>query len=399
MESMLMEFAARLVHWAALPVLLLAMPFLVSVLGFAVAKAGATSDQKRERWIEYRSWDRVIQIVLLIAWWLLWDFRGPLAVALPLGGATSSATLFEAGAAPFWCLPASAIFLNLLFSSYLSTAIMPRKRGIGLRIASAIGRIVSFAAPLFLSGAGIDELQKRNAWGFLYFAVAAVLWRVGAMLTLFAGGFRLNTLKSGETLGRARRIAHQMGVELRYVFMVPAGRGRLTNAYSMGDAIAVTDSLGQHLTRDQLEFTIAHEVAHCQRKHGQTMVRSGLLIFGTGAAVLFAIGPHAGPTRTLLQIFGLLAPFAAAEWVSRRCEYEADRLAVEFTEAPEPAIRALGNLARAADAPMKPNLIANLFEGHPCVIYRVQAIAQASGLSQERLNDILREAQIIQPKI
>jgi Zn-dependent protease with chaperone function len=393
---MLIEFGARLLHWAALPAVLLATPSLLSIFAFVAARTHATNDQPRAQWIEYRSWDRIIQIMLLVVWWLLWDFRGPLSIVIPFNGAKDSTTLFDSGAPAFWYLPVSAIFLYLVVSSYLGTAILRRKRGIGLRISHAIGRIVSFAAPLILLEAGIDELLKRNAWGFLYFAGAAAAWRIGAIVALFAVGFRLNSLKSGETLGRARRIAHQMGVKLRHVFMVPAGRGRLTNAYSMGDAIAVTDSLGQHLTRDQLEFTIAHEVAHCQRKHGRTTVRSGLLIFGVSAAVLFAIGPQAGPMRIPLQILGLLTPVAAAEWISRRNEYEADRVAVEFTKEPESAIRALGNLSCAADAPMRPNPIADVFEGHPCLLYRVRAIAHAGRLSQERLSDILREAQIIE---
>ena len=77
-----------------------------------------------------------------------------------------------------------------------------------------------------------------------------------------AEGLKFNTLKSGELRNRALNIARRMGVALSRVYVVPAGRGHLTNAYGMSHAIGLTDNLGKYLTKAETEFVIAHEVAH-----------------------------------------------------------------------------------------------------------------------------------------
>ena len=51
-----------------------------------------------------------------------------------------------------------------------------------------------------------------------------------------------------------------MGVTIRRVYIVPAGKGLLTNAYGLSNAIALTDSLGQYLTKTQIDYVMAHEL-------------------------------------------------------------------------------------------------------------------------------------------
>ncbi len=383
-----MEIASKVGSWLYLPSLVLTAPALLTIFVFVASIAPARSEARRDRWIAFRDWDLVIQFATLIVWWLLWDARGPLAIAVAGGNR------FQPSSLGFWYLPLASLFFYLFLSSYIHSIAFRMRRGVLSRVSIILGRIATFALPVLLLQAGIDQLLRRHALGFVYFAVAAVAWRLGLVLVLFASGMKFKSLRSGETLGRARRIAHQMGVRLKYVFMVPAGRGRLINAYSLGDSIALTDSLGQHLTRDQLEYTIAHEVAHCKCKHGRSLMRTGLLAFGSVAAVLFAIGMHAGPLHVPIQIVALVAPILACEWNAKRNEYEADAEAIAFTKDPESGIRALGNLANAAGIPKGPNVIADLFDAHPCPLYRAREIARVGHLPQERLADILREAGI-----
>jgi Zn-dependent protease with chaperone function len=384
-----MGIASKATNWAYLPALLLAAPALLTIVVFVTTIAPRSGEDRRDRWVAYRDWDLVIQLTVLIAWWLLWDRQGPLAV-LPSGGGG-----IRPSPQGFWYLPLGSLFFYLFVSSYFNSIAYRSRRGILSRVATVLGRLATFSLPVLLLQTGIDQLLNRNALGFFYFGAAGVAWRLGVIVILFASGMRFNALKSGETLGRVRRISHQMGVQLKYVFMVPAGRGRLINAYSLGDSIALTDSLGQHLTRDQLEYTIAHEVAHCKCKHSRNLVRGGVVAFGATAAVLFAIGSHTGPLHLPIQIVALVAPILAAEWNAKRNEYEADARAVEFTNDPEAAIRALGNLAKAAGIPKGPNWIADLFDAHPCPLYRAREIARVGHLPEERLADILREADMV----
>jgi STE24 endopeptidase len=250
-------------------------------------------------------------------------------------------------------------------------------------------------APILLLEAAADELLNRSAWGFIYLAAAAVMWKVGSLLSLAAAGMRFNTLKSGETLGRARRIAHQMGVELERVYMVPAGRGKLINAYSLGSAIAISDSLGQHLKRSEIEFTIAHEVGHCKRKHGLRFMRMGVAVYVGMAVLLFGIGENAGSLRWLVAIAGVVIPVMICEGLSRQNEYEADAEAVRFTQNPESGIRGLSNLADAMGVSKRANSIATVLSSHPSLRNRATADARVGNLPEEQLKSILREEGIL----
>jgi Zn-dependent protease with chaperone function len=121
---------------------------------------------------------------------------------------------------------------------------------------------VSFVLPLLLLAAGFDAFLDKRLGGIAWFFAAGVVSRIGTVFLRRAEGLKFNTLKSGELRNRALNIARRMGVALSRVYVVPAGRGHLTNAYGMSHAIGLTDNLGKYLTKAETEFVIAHEVAH-----------------------------------------------------------------------------------------------------------------------------------------
>ena len=100
-----------------------------------------------------------------------------------------------------------------------------------------------------------------------------------------------------------------MDVTLRKVFVVPAGKGHLTNAYGMSNAIALTDSLGQHLNDRQMDFVVAHEVAHVKLKHGRKELLLVVTIFTITALSLFLFSLQIKNLRPLSPLFQLLAIF------------------------------------------------------------------------------------------
>src|SRR5258708_36771359 len=111
---------------------------------------------------------------------------------------------------------------------------------------------------------------------------------------------RLNMLKSGESRNGAFRVAGGMEVTFRRVFVGPAGKGHLTNAYGMSNAIALTDSLGQHLNDRQMDFVVAHEVAHVKLKHGRKHLLLVVTVFTITALSLFLF---AFQTKNLHPLF------------------------------------------------------------------------------------------------
>lgn len=204
-----------------------------------------------------------------------------------------------------------------------------------------------------------------------------------------AEGVKFNRLKSGELRNRALRMASQMGVTLGRVYMVPAGKGHLTNAYGMSNAIGLTDSLGKYLTKAQIDFVIAHELAHVKLKHGRKSLLLVITIFVILTLMLFRLSQYALRFQPIAQVAVIIGPLVAIYYCSRRFEYSADGAAVEFTDNPEIAIRALANLHKIHEVPVQYNRFAELFMSHPSFSPRVEAIATIGQIPARRLADIL----------
>src|SRR6266567_1273255 len=137
-----------------------------------------------------------------------------------------------------------------------------------------------------------DEAKQKLIWaGYRSFGrfilAVGVVSKIGTGFLRRAEGLKFNTLKSGEYRSRALRVARGMDVTLRRVFVVPAGKGHLTNAYGMSNAIALTDNLGKYLTKSQLEFVMAHELAHVKLKHVRKYFLLALAVFLITALLLF----------------------------------------------------------------------------------------------------------------
>jgi hypothetical protein len=86
--------------------------------------------------------------------------------------------------------------------------------------------------------AGFGFILDKKLGGIIWLLVAGVTSKIGTGFLRRAEGMKFNTLKSGEYRNRALRVARGMGATLSSVFIVPAGKGHLTNAYGMSNAIA-----------------------------------------------------------------------------------------------------------------------------------------------------------------
>src|SRR5262249_22221895 len=154
----------------------------------------------------------------------------------------------------------------------------------------------------------------------------------------------------------------------------PAGRGHLTNAYGLSESIAVTDNYGKFLDGAELDFVIGHELGHVKGKHGRKKLLATTSVFATLAFACFFSPRFLIPFRPLLDIFLMIVPILRFYSVSRRFEYAADKISVEFTRDVKAASRALGNLYTFTQAPTRCNSIAELFMTHPSLVHRVAAL-------------------------
>ena len=202
---------------------------------------------------------------------------------------------------------------------------------------------------------------------------------------------KFNKLKSGELRNRAFKMASQMGVTIARVYMVPAGKGHLTNAFGMSNAIGLTDSLGKHLTKAQVDSVIAHELAHVKLRHARKHLLLVLGIFSMMTILMFHLSQYGVHWRPLAQLVVIFGPLGIIYSASRHFEYSADRVEVEFTGDPETAIRSLLNLHKVDEGPMQHIRFSEYFMTHPSLVRRINAMARIGQLSDQQLDKILNE--------
>jgi heat shock protein HtpX len=201
------------------------------------------------------------------------------------------------------------------------------------------------------------------------------------------------------------------------------------NAFATGltpgkSFIGITTGLLQTMPKRELEAVIAHEISHVRNRDTRLMtlavvfagvialvanIAFRMLAFGGGRRG----GKNGGPIVILLAVVGLiLAPIAAGLLkmaLSRRREYLADATAAEILNDPEAVALALKRLeldpttvrhadvsvahmwiesptSRVADAPPGGSALAGLFDTHPPLAARIEALEQAGGF---RLPDTL----------
>jgi Zn-dependent protease with chaperone function len=371
------------------PCAILFLPFALTLLFWLYALRARDTD-RRTVWTDYRGFGRFILAATVAGWWIEWDFRGrselpPILVRnWPGALGTSSAEILL-----FWVAPMASLAI-FLFSCYAIDRTLLKQRWSLFEMGRRTWwRLASFVLPLQMVAAGFTAIFEGKISGTAWLLSAGVVSHIGTGFLRRAEGIKLNRLKSGELRNRAFKMASQMGVTLERVYMVPAGKGHLTNAYGMSHAIGLTDSLGKYLTKAQMDYVIGHELAHVKLRHNRKHLLLVLGIFSTMTVLLFRFSRFALPLQVLAQIAVIFMPLAVIYHFSRQWEYSADRVAVEFTGAPEVAIRGLMNLHKVDEVPVQTAKFSELFMTHPSLARRVDAIARIGQIPAQELSRIL----------
>jgi Zn-dependent protease with chaperone function len=371
------------------PCAILLLPFALTLLFWRYALRAHDAD-RRTLWADYRGFGRFILAATVTGWWIEWDFRGrselpPILVRnWPGILGTSSAEILL-----FWVAPMASLAI-FLFSCYAIDRTLLKQRWSLFEMARRTWwRLASFVLPLQMVAAGFTAVFEGKISGIAWLVSAGIVSRIATGFLRRAEGIKLNRLKSGELRNRAFKMGSQMGVTLERVYMVPAGKGHLTNAYGMSNAIGLTDSLGKYLTKAQIEYVIGHELAHVKLRHNRKHMLLVLGIFSTMTTLLFRFSRYPLPLHMLAQISVIFVPLIVIYYFSRQWEYSADRVAVEFTGAPEVAIRGLMNLHRVEEVPMQTAKFSELFMTHPSLERRVGAIARIAQIPAQQLSRIL----------
>lgn len=362
------------------------------VLTFCLGWPAFHSHQREqiETWLVWRRLGRFVLAATVAGWWVTWDLGGrsemPAALVREFPGTFDPSNL---EAPLFWLLPLVSLGVFLVTCYLVDRTVLKQRWSFVALLRRAWWRLVSFVIPLLMLASGFTLIFIGKTVGTVWLITAGIISRIGTAFLRRAEGMKFNRLKSGEIRNRALKMAARMGVTIRRVYIVPAGKGHLTNAYGLSNAIALTDSLGQYLTKTQIDYVMAHELAHAKLKHGRKDFLFVLAIYFALTLVLFRFSQHAMALQPLAEITVIIGPLVAIYYLSRRFEYAADAFAVDFSGDPESAIRALVNLHKVHEVPARRDRFSELFVTHPPLARRAAAIAKAGQIPTARLDRIL----------
>lgn len=351
---------------------------IAAALWFRWAAVRADEARQRVIWAGFRAFGRLIQAAIVAIWWVLWVLAGK---------SPSSEESWH-----FWLAPSVSLGIFLLLCSEVDRTLLKLKWTTTDLVRQVWWRLVSFVVPLLMLAAGFELILDRKVGGIAWLLAAGVVSKIGTGFLRRAEGLKFKMLQSGEYRNRALRVARGMDVTLRRVFVVPAGKGHLTNAYGMSNAIALTDSLGQHLNDRQMDFVVAHEVAHVKLRHGRKHLLLVITIFTVTALALFLFSLQTKHLHPIFQLIAIFGPLIALYYCSRTFEYSADREAIEFTDAPEIAVQALAKLHRSRELPAASDVFTELLMTHPTFAHRIGAIVKHGQIPVDRLHLDLEEA-------
>jgi Zn-dependent protease with chaperone function len=308
-------------------------------------------------WFRYRRANQVLLLFIVIAWCALSEA----ARVHPL---------------VFWAAPLASVFLVHAIARLIERSVLGRRWTGSDILRQALWGTVHPSATLLLLATGFDRTFGRKPSAFLWFILAAVTAVVGSACLRLALGFKKRKVKSGTLYVRTLLLAKKMGVSIRWIYVVPSGRGNLTNAFASWRSISLTDNYGEFLHGPQLDCVIAHELAHAKNRHIQKELLLLILLFSLLIVFSFTFAPlllqHMAMAVSVLLLVPLLSYYA----MSRRFEYEADRDSVRFVGNPEAEMRSLAALYRKTGTPLERSNFLELFMTHPNFVNRISAVAK-----------------------
>jgi len=231
--------------------------------------------------------------------------------------------------------------------------------------------VLIVGAVLFLATVGLvlGMAVGVTPWGGVAVAVilglvlAAVAWNQGGTIMLAAAGAKeIGKSDDPELVNVVEELAIASGLPKPRIFLMdtPAMNAFATGIRQDHSAVAVTRGLRKHLTREELQGVLAHEMAHVGNYDTRVMVLMAVIV-GSVAILsdMFLRGMlYGGRSRSkgkggavlvvVAVVLSIVAPLAAVlirMAVSRKREYLADATGAAMTRNPGALADALEKLA------------------------------------------------------
>jgi Zn-dependent protease with chaperone function len=384
---------ALLTRIASILGLLLLIPIALA-LWFRRRAMNASEDSKPGIVFAYRRFITWTMLGGILIWWAATDLlHADDFVTFLLAGAHLKDEVM-ATMLPWilvWIPPAIVYFLCLALSSPIHSL-----RGMNRTQTQAVSQsfwaIARFAIPLSLVMLGVAELFNSPRIGVLLLLASMFMGRFVNQKAAKSFGMELQALTSGELRDRAFAIAQKAGAKLNQVYVLPAERMRMANAFAhSGHNIFLTDYLLKNLSKREVDAIVGHEMAHLQKKH----IRNRILILIAAVLVIIfltiwaerSIPPNL-PLGPILYGCFLLVWF----FISRRNEFAADAGAVKLTGDAEAMITGLARLSRLNTMPIHWGKLDEKMLTHPSTLRRMAHLARVGGLSEARIPELLSQS-------
>jgi len=290
-----------------------------------------------------------------------------------------------------WIPPAIVYFLCLALSSPIH-ALRGMSRTQTQAVSQSFWAIARFAIPLPLVMLGVAELFNNPRIGVLLLLAAMFMGRFVNQKAAKSFGMELQALTSGELRDRAFAIAQKAGAKLNQLYVLPAERMRMANAFAhSGNNIFLTDYLLKNLSKREVDAIVGHEIAHLQKKHIRNRI---LILIAAVLGIIFATVwterwmPPNLPLGPMLYGCFLLAWF----FISRRNEFAADTGAVKLTGDAEAMITGLARVSRLNTMPIHWGKLDEKMLTHPSTLRRMAHLARVGGISEARIPELLRQS-------
>ncbi|HET9406755.1 MAG TPA: M48 family metalloprotease [Candidatus Sulfotelmatobacter sp.] len=280
-----------------------------------------------------------------------------------------------------------------------------------------VEQLVSLGAvlvPLTLFMVGIN-------FSFTKLALALPLFGAAALSRIFLATWKTRivgefpqALTTGELRDRVFAMATKAGVKVRQVYVLPAGKSQMANAFaSRNNLVMFTDYLLRRLSRREVNAIAAHELTHLRHRHPLKLLIAYIAVF---VAPAFSSELLTGSFRLLRPVLAkfhwlsliqlqnglrrfenwglhdlmvLMIGIALLLLLSRCFEHTADLGAAKLSGDPEATVTGLLKLARVSLMPIQWSKRTERWMTHPSMVRRVQRIAAHTDLSRQRLEEIL----------
>lgn len=273
--------------------------------------------------------------------------------------------------------------------------------------------------PLMLGLAAVELLNQQLELGVGLLLGSLILLPVLVIVRMRLVKDVPQPLTTGELRDKVFGMAARLGVSLSQIFVLPAGKGQVANAYAAKNRIVMfTDYLLEHLSKREVDAVAAHELAHLRYKHPTKRLIAffaamfspfyfksvASLLAGLVMLPMEFLPSHTMAAGRMLSVWRAMRAFEQFSqrdfvlvvvgltvfyFISRHFESVADATAVQVTGDPEALITGLLRVSSLNFTPIQFGKLAETWLTHPSLERRARRIAEAGGMAPERLEEIL----------